>query len=253
MKRNPSQDPTQTSANHKKRASNGRTVVVGAAVATAALLAACSPGGGGDEATPRATSAVTAESTTTTNPAPTPEEIKAFSDGVERNKFNDELQKAKKDLGNQIIEMYHNGEGNSSNNFYEFKDDPIFPEGYGALNVFIDVPMEGNGVGEYGLVVMLIRNPDGTLNPDTIDSVSASKIVNNTGLNGSGADRHRRYSVSLDSNYMRVINGDISDNVGDAFFVDEVTVEGGQRKILQEAAFAAQTIITDARAHKPIN
>lgn len=247
--KNPSQDPTKTTPDHKKRSGRGRTAVVGAAAATAALLAACSPGGGSGEATPRETTTTVAEATTTTKAAPTPEEVKTYSDAVEKNSFNERLQEAKVELATEIVDAFNNNEGDSTSNFYEFNDSEYFEAGYGALNVMFNTQTNGSGIGEYGLIAHMKRNPDGTFDPNTVDGIHVYRQVNRTGIEGPGSDRVPVESVVFNYNTMDVQAGGETTLLSDY----DTSKAGDQVALIDGGLAKAHEIIQAARAGEPVN
>lgn len=245
---NTSQETIQTTVDHKKRAGKARTVVVGAAAATAALLAACSPGGGTDAA-PRETTTTTAEATTTTKAGPTPAEVKAYSDAVEKNKFNERLQEAKVELATEIVEAYENNSGNFKNYFYEFDQSDVFEPGYGAVNVLINSETDGPGTAEYGLIATMKRNADGSFDPSTVDSVHVFKQVNRSGIDGPGQDRVPVEAVIFNYNTADLQVGGETQRLSDY----DVVAGGNQIDTLNQRTEVAHNIINSALAGEPVN
>lgn len=206
---------------------------------------------------PAATAAPSPEYEGSTTTAPNAADIKAFADATEQNKFRERLEEVERQLAVSIIEAYENGEGNSANNFYSFVNedgsyDP-FEAGTGSVNVHMDAPTNGTGIGEYGLGLRIVRNPDGTFDLGKIGDIHVFEQVNSTGLNGPGADRTQVRSVSFNSDAGLFGYEQGSDRFQPDIHQSDVQAGGDSIEQLETAFVAAQEIINNARAGTPIN
>lgn len=223
----------------------------------AALLAACTS----DEAESSTQETRSTQSTSTTTSLPV--EISTtttispeVANAAEQFIFAEKMKLFKVQLAQRIIDALNSNQGNSANYFFEFdnNEEEDLPDGYGVINVFIDVPAEGTLVGKYSLTAKLVKNIDGSFDLSTLEDIHISKYIYQIGTDGLLSDRLHIESISINGDvWLEHSVGPDTNNLNNFVYVNDVKSRDGSTDRLNVAYISAIKIINEALARNPVS